>query len=249
MGDVYVFYGSELGITTQGAQRFNQDSDGIAGVDELGDAFGLSLNSGDLNGDGYDELVISAPYEDFKTRLNGGAVHVLPGSLNGIDPFSSYTIHMYKPGFNSPPQGYSTNFGSRFFLYYGEVTSIVDIDNDGEEDLIVPTPTHAHVFKERSPGDQHRDWRHSSSGAIHFLPSGRLNQAQWINSKVINREPARNRAFASSYIKEGDFNNDGNLDFIFRFRRFKQEDEEGRPPFSLHILFGNGSIPTPEDEF
>ena len=242
-GNVYVMYGSALGITTEDAAVYNQDTLGIAGKDEKGDRFGFTLNSGDLNNDGYDELVISVPFEDFKTRPSGGSVQILPGSVNGVDPLSSYGIHMYKTGFNNPPQGNK----HRHQLQYGLFTTIADLNNDGDSDLVVATPRDAIEFRERMPGDSHSDWRHVHAGSIHILPSGRLEQSRWLNSELVDQEVRKNTSFSNGFITSGDFNNDGNLDLVTT-GRFFNVDESSVYGLIPYIIFGDGTIPDSNSE-
>ncbi|OIJ69604.1 FG-GAP-like repeat-containing protein [Streptomyces mangrovisoli] len=82
-GAVTVLYGSAKGLTTTGAQSFNQGTAGVPGSNEYGDQFGGLNGSGlflrDLNGDGRADLSVAAPGEDgysgrdwtFTTRTSG----------------------------------------------------------------------------------------------------------------------------------------------------------------------------------
>ena len=68
-GVVTVFYGSASGLTGPG-DILQQTSP------ENGDAFGSTLDSGDFNADGVDDLAVGAPGEDVGPDQDAGAVTV-----------------------------------------------------------------------------------------------------------------------------------------------------------------------------
>ena len=82
-GAVSVIYGRRGGLTSTRNQIFSQDTPGVYGGAEAGDEFGRSIAAGDYDGDGFDDLVISAPLESWEAERDG-AVHVLFGSSTGI---------------------------------------------------------------------------------------------------------------------------------------------------------------------
>lgn len=106
-GMVHVLYGNadatSAGTVTAGFKRpplnsnlgsqdrvvedgFHQNTKGITGTAESGDRFGAALAAADLNGDGYDDLIIGVPGEDLSknTVENAGGVAILYGSPDGI---------------------------------------------------------------------------------------------------------------------------------------------------------------------
>jgi subtilisin family serine protease len=83
-GVVHVLYGSASGPRGVGSQMWSQDSSGIADAVEAGDRFGEATTTGDLNNDGYDDLVVGAPYEDVGSIKDAGMIHVLLGSPSGL---------------------------------------------------------------------------------------------------------------------------------------------------------------------
>ncbi len=78
-GAVFVLYGSADGMSTRFSQALHQDRLGVPEHNDTGDAFGWSLGAGDFNGDGADDLAISAPGEDFGRLKDGGTVTVIYG--------------------------------------------------------------------------------------------------------------------------------------------------------------------------
>jgi FG-GAP repeat len=85
-GAVSVLYGSAGGPTIAGSQGFWQGTGGATGTAEAGDQFGFALASGDLNGDGFVDLMIGVPFEDVGSVVDGGALSVLYGSAAGLSP-------------------------------------------------------------------------------------------------------------------------------------------------------------------
>jgi len=86
---------------------------------------------GDINNDGYADLVIGAPYYD----SNRGAVHVIYGgsqsSLSDID-LSSTTLDPATTGFTIRGNAAGNFFGI-------SVSMAGDVDNDGYDDIIIGT--------------------------------------------------------------------------------------------------------------
>jgi hypothetical protein len=76
-GVVTVFYGSASGLTGPG-DILQQTSP------ENGDAFGSTLDSGDFNADGVDDLAVGAPGEAIGTVADAGAVSTMHGSAGGL---------------------------------------------------------------------------------------------------------------------------------------------------------------------
>ena len=94
-GAVNVLYGSSNGLSAtspRSDQFWTQNSADVNDLVELGDTFGFSINTGDFNGDGRDDLAIGVPFEDVDTGAgtitNAGAVNVLYGSSNGLSATS-----------------------------------------------------------------------------------------------------------------------------------------------------------------
>ncbi|MBL8767448.1 MAG: FG-GAP repeat protein [Planctomycetes bacterium] len=82
-GAVHVLYGSGVGLRAKRNQFWHQNSKGIQEKCEEYEWFGTGLATGDLNGDGRDELVVSCPGEQ-TSHLGRGRVAVLFGSKKGL---------------------------------------------------------------------------------------------------------------------------------------------------------------------
>ena len=85
-GMVIVFYSTG----TAGIIKFSsyeRRGQNVLGVDEDHDLFGQTLSSGDVNGDGYTDLLIGAPHEDRLEAQDSGAVYSLYGGSSGLRRF------------------------------------------------------------------------------------------------------------------------------------------------------------------
>lgn len=83
-GTVVVFYGSANGISAGRRQTVSQSSTGIPGSAETSDRFGESLATGDLDLDGYADLLIGAPREDVDADRDAGSLTVVWGGASGL---------------------------------------------------------------------------------------------------------------------------------------------------------------------
>ncbi|MFE2093411.1 FG-GAP repeat protein [Streptomyces sp. NPDC059460] len=76
--------GSRSGPVGTRAKVFNPDSAGIPGVAENNDAFGDSVQVADIDGDGYEDVSVGVPGEDFDGRNQAGSVVTLRGTAFGL---------------------------------------------------------------------------------------------------------------------------------------------------------------------
>lgn len=83
-GAVSVVYGGSAGLKTATRTLITQDTAGVPGAAEAGDAFGTAVASADLDKDGYADLLVGAPGEDVDGDTNDGMVVVVWGGRNGL---------------------------------------------------------------------------------------------------------------------------------------------------------------------
>jgi FG-GAP repeat/FG-GAP-like repeat len=76
----------------------NQDTAGVPGVGESGDGMGSSVAVGDVNGDGYADVVTGVPFEDFSGLTNPGSFLVLQGSAKGLTGTGSQVFSQNSAG-------------------------------------------------------------------------------------------------------------------------------------------------------
>lgn len=83
-GAVTAVFGSATGLTSTGRKTFGQDTAGVPDTGETGDDMGASVSVGDVNLDGYDDILTGLPGEDITrggvAQTNAGQVILLRGS-------------------------------------------------------------------------------------------------------------------------------------------------------------------------
>jgi hypothetical protein len=112
-GRVFVYYGSPTGLST---------SANWTGESNQGDAqFGRSVaGAGDVNGDGYDDLIVGA-YRYNNGETNEGRAYVYLGSATGLLTTPDWIVE-----------------GNQEWAYFGySVAGVGDVNNDGYDDVLV----------------------------------------------------------------------------------------------------------------
>ncbi|MFF7751887.1 FG-GAP and VCBS repeat-containing protein [Streptomyces sp. NPDC007971] len=120
-GQVVVLYGTTTGVTSAKRSTLSQNTSGVPGTAEAGDAFGAELAYADFNNDGYDDLVVGSPDEKVGTDTNGGGVAILWGSKSGLTGQAS----------DVPDPAPSSHD------FWGKDLAAGDFDGDGKADLAV----------------------------------------------------------------------------------------------------------------
>jgi len=114
VGAAFIYHGSATGLSTSYARRL---------TGQVGSNFGISVSTaGDINGDGYSDVVVGAPKYTF-TTTNEGAALVYLGSATGIGT----TARIFSSGQTGSEYGFS-------------VATAGDVNGNDVSDLIVGAP-------------------------------------------------------------------------------------------------------------
>jgi hypothetical protein len=144
-GSEFVFYGSAAGITTTGAQLWNQQNKGIPHKSHVGDHEGFSLAAGDFNGavnptTGFriDDLIVGIPNNTpnppptFKDIKNGGTMTVIYGSPTGLTSNGAKSFDQTTDGMSAQKE-----LPNQHLSY---TLAVGDFNGDGFADAVIGIP-------------------------------------------------------------------------------------------------------------
>ncbi|KIG15359.1 putative integrin-like protein [Enhygromyxa salina] len=134
-GAVNVIFGGANGLDSANDQLLNQAVAGIEGVAESFDQFGMTLASGDFDGDGHGDLAIGVPGEDLSDEstiiLDAGAVNVVYGANSGVSTKDNRLFSLDTSGIG----GAAAKFDG-----FGSALTTGDFDGDERVDLAIGVP-------------------------------------------------------------------------------------------------------------
>lgn len=145
VGVTQVFYSSSDGLRLTNEQFWQQDGEYALGhmsgsKAENYDKFGTILTTGDINGDGFSELIVGTPKEGFaEIGGNVGSVNVIYGTVNGLDLPNHQWLYQDLVMEEGSVLGELVGEAS-FNTYFGQSITTADINNDGYEELVVGVP-------------------------------------------------------------------------------------------------------------
>ncbi|MEV5381683.1 FG-GAP and VCBS repeat-containing protein [Streptomyces sp. NPDC052721] len=130
-GAVVVLYGSSSGVSAARRTLITQNSTGVPGTAEAGDLFGESLAAGDLDGDGYSDLVVGAPSETIGDRDAVGSATILWGGTSGLSG-----------GALVPQPSTLSEWGN-----FATGIAVADFDGDGKLDVTLAGRNHVRLYR------------------------------------------------------------------------------------------------------
>ena len=225
-GEAYVVYGGATGAdlvldrsTLDGTNGFT-----LTGIDAY-DQSGYSVSSaGDVNGDGYDDLIIGAPVADETYIVYGGAS--APGTggvldLSALDGINGFILN-----------GIDSNDNSGV-----SVSSAGDVNGDGYDDLIIGAPE-ADPNGNRSGGETYVVYGGASAPGTGGVLD--LSDLDGTNGFILTGIDGTDRS-GFSVSSAGDVNGDGYDDLIIG--ALGADPNGNRSGGETYVIYGGASAP------
>ena len=199
-GTILILRGSPDGLTSENHQFIEQPPHANMGNDHWGE----EMAAGDINGDGFDDLVVGMYRSGIGETIFTGAVGVLFGTPNGITTLGYDFIRADESGV--PGRAEASD-------WLGYSLAVADFGNDGFADLIAGIP-----LEDKGDSGQEIAGEINQGGFLYMFGSpvgpSRENTAEWTDAGVplvsaSNDNPAD---FFAWDLTTGDFNGDGNTD-------------------------------------
>ena len=207
-GGAYLIFGKASGFSSDFDLSTLDGSNGFklqGAIANDGVGYDAIRSAGDINGDGYDDIILSSPNDD-TNATNSGAAYVIFGSASNPGSILDLGTLNGSNGFKILGQNtYNSSVGT-------EVSSAGDINGDGYADIVIDAPHDATNGL-------------NTTGAAYVILGGYNGFASTINladtngfkitgAPTIGRENNFDRFYSLSISNAGDVNGDGLDDLI-----------------------------------
>ncbi len=219
-GSAYIFFGrnsnapSNLSVDSSADVILNGQSDG--------DRFGNTVASaGDFNGDGLDDVIVGALFDDNNSEFDSGSAYI----FFGRNPGAPLTLRADADA-NIILDGQSAGD-----LFGNSVGSAGDFNGDGLDDVIVGANS-----------DDNNGENNSGSAFIFFgqNPANQLTLRADLNANVILNGQSANDQFSVSVATAGDFNGDGLDDVVVGATGDDNNSQTNSG--SAYVFFGRSAV-------
>jgi hypothetical protein len=219
VGAVYVWYGSSGGLGHAGPCRYG--ADWMAVGSQVNGMFGLAGGSaGDVNGDGYDDLLVGAPGYDVTapgTISNAGAAFLWYGSASGL--------------------GDAGTVANADWAFYGDKAEGMmgwsagtagDFNADGYDDLVIGAGQYSDAYT-----NEGKAW------VFYGSPSGPGSTPNWTQKGF-----QKYALFGASVGPAGDVDHDGYADLLIGASRHGIDESNGYPTNRgrVYVYYGRQSL-------
>ncbi len=185
--------------------------------------FGSQVSSGDLDGDGYDEVIVSSEYNNID--FAAGTTHVIFGQSSGFSSEIDVETMDASTGFKL------FGFSSRY--YSGETLAIGDVDGDSTDDLLIGA-TGSDVNANRS-GQTYVVFGDTDG----FTSNIDLSSLDGTTGFTLNGIEENDRSGSSLAV--GDINDDGINDIIIGASWADRTNPTTNASGDVYVVFGQSS--------